>query len=254
MKKLLLGSLAFAIIILIWCLVSYTNLVSKILLPYPVDVLKAGYILFAQDNFANDLGISCFRILAGFFISVVIAVPLGILIGLNKKIEVMIEPIIDFIRYTPIPAFIPLFILWFGIGENEKILVIFASVFFQLVLMIANSTSNTPKNMIEFAHTLGASKKQIIHKVIWPYSKPKIFDDMRVSMGWAWSGVILAEIVGASSGMGYVIIQAQRLLQTVQVFWVIIIIGILGIITDKIFKISRCFFFPWYDKKNYAKI
>ena len=178
------------------------------------------------------------------------AIPVGVSIGLSKKFQSFIEPIIDFIRYTPIPAFIPLLILWFGIGELEKIIVIVLAVFFQLVLMVSNSISHVPKDIIEFAKTLGVNKKELITKVIYQHAKPRIFDDLRVSMGWAWAGLMIAEIVGATSGIGFVIIQSQRLLRTENVISAIIIVGLLGLITDFVFKIAYKKLYPWAEKET----
>lgn len=240
--------LSFLIVIGVWWFVTFTGLIADFFLPSPSAVIEATARLFSQGNFIGDIGISLFRILIGFGIAALLAVPMGILIGLNRRAEALIEPVVDFIRYTPIPAFIPLFILWFGIGELEKIVVIGVSVFFQLVLMVSNSVSLTPRDIIDSARTLGANHWHILTKVVYPYSKPRIFDDLRVSMGWAWAGLLIAEIVGSTSGIGFVIIQSQRLLQTGNVIGAIIIVGILGLTTDLIFKMLYKMFFPWAPK------
>jgi NitT/TauT family transport system permease protein len=219
-------------------------------LPSPLEVVKSTYNLFFHYGFINDISISIFRILSGFFIAVVLAIPLGIMIALNKKSSAFLEPVIDFIRYTPIPAFIPLFILWFGIGELEKIIVIVAAVFFQLVLMVANSVSQVPKDIIEYAKTLGAKKRNIAFDIIFQHSKPRIFDDIRVSFGWAWAGLMIAEIVGATSGIGFVIIQSQRLLNIGNVISAIIIVGLLGLLTDFMLKLAYKKLYPWSDKEQ----
>ena len=118
-----LATVSFVVVIAVWWIVTSAGLIRDFFLPGPISVIKAIYRLFIVQNFIADIGISVFRILAGFIIAVVVGVPIGILVGLNKKAEALIEPIVDFIRYTPIPAFIPLFILWFGIGETEKIII-----------------------------------------------------------------------------------------------------------------------------------
>ncbi|MDO8649606.1 MAG: ABC transporter permease [Candidatus Peregrinibacteria bacterium] len=192
--------------------------------------------------------ISVYRVLVGFIIAVVCAVPLGIIVGLNRRMEALVEPIVGFIRYTPTPALIPLFILWFGIGETEKIIVISQTVFFQLVLMVANSVSFIPKEIVESARTLGATKWQIITRVVFPYVKPRIYDDLRISIGWAWSALMAAEIVGATSGIGLVIVEAQRLLRTENVMAGILVIGLLGLVTDLVMKRLYPLFFPWAPK------
>jgi len=247
-KNFLFGVFSFAVILIAWSLLTYTRIIHPFFLPTPTEVLVATFDLFFKYNFINDIFISLFRIISGFVIASLLAIPIGLALGLSKKFEAFVEPVIDFIRYTPIPAFIPLFILWFGIGELEKIIVIVVAVFFQLVLMVANSVSHVPKEIKEFALTLGASKKQLVTKVIYQYSKPRIFDDLRVSMGWAWAGLMIAEIVGATSGIGFVIIQSQRLLRTPNIISAIIVVGVLGLLMDFMFKIAYKKFFPWSEK------
>lgn len=243
-----LAFLSFLIVIGVWWFVTSVGLIADFFLPSPSAVIEATVRLFSQGNFIRDIGISLFRILIGFGVAAILSVPLGILIGLNRRAEALIEPVVDFVRYTPIPAFIPLFILWFGIGELEKIVVIGVSVFFQLVLMVSNSVSLTPRDIIDSARTLGANHWHILAKVVYPYSKPRIFDDLRVSMGWAWAGLLIAEIVGSTSGIGFVIIQSQRLLQTGNVISAIIVVGVLGLAIDLIFKWLYKMFFPWAPK------
>lgn len=240
--------LSFTIILILWSFVSYSGLIKEFFLPTPTKVVQAIIELFVSHNFIKDVGISLFRILTGFFIATILGIPLGILIALNSKVESFVEPPVDFIRYTPIPAFVPLFILWFGIGEVEKIIIISASVFFQLILMVANSVSVVPKEMIESAQTLGANRRQLITKVISQHAKPRILDDLRVSMGWAWAGLMIAEIVGSTSGLGFVIIQAQRLLQTANVIATLVIIGLFGLFFDYSFKKLSAIYFPWVEK------
>ena len=250
LKTTLWGLTSFIVIVIIWGLLTYTRIIKPFFLPTPTEVLTAMFDLFIKYNFTGDVLISIFRILTGFVIATVLAIPIGVSLGLSKKFRSLIEPLIDFIRYTPIPAFIPLLILWFGIGELEKIIVIVLAVFFQLVLMVSNSISHVPKDIREFAKTLGANKKELVTKVIYQDAKPRIFDDLRVSMGWAWAGLMIAEIVGATSGIGFVIIQSQRLLRTENVISAIIIVGLLGLITDFIFKIAYKKLYPWAEKET----
>ncbi|MFA4995782.1 MAG: ABC transporter permease [Patescibacteria group bacterium] len=247
-KNIIIILLPFIAIILIWYLVTRNGLVQSYFLPSPISVAKAGYLLFVNNNFSNDILYSLARIFLGFTAGVILAIPLGLLIGSNKSIELFLEPVIDFVRYTPIPAFVPLLILWLGIGETEKIVIISASVFFQLVLMIANSVSQVPGDMIQFGRTLGLNRLNVVSRVVLPYSWPRIVDDMRVSLGWAWSSLLIAEIVGSTSGIGFVIIQSQRLLKTENVIFAIIIVGLLGISFDQLFKVSRKLLFPWFRK------
>lgn len=239
------------LVLAIWELISFSGAIPEFFLPSPHQVLIATTELFVQNIFLKDVIFSLTRIMVGFFLAVVLGVPIGFLLGLNKRFALFVEPLIDFIRYTPMPAYIPLFILWLGIGELEKIVVIAVNVFFQLALMVANSVSAVPIKLIKSGSTLGATRKQILLRIIWPYALPRIFDDLRICIGWAWSGLILAEIVGSTSGIGFVIIQSQRLLQTDNVIGAIIVVGILGLLTDLIFNNLYKKYFPWAPKTEH---
>ena len=242
-KILSAGSLV--LFVFFWWLIVELFQIREFFLPSPIVVSKSIFLLFFKGEFVNDIYVSVFRVITGFVVAAIIAVPLGIYMGRVRHVEAVVEPIVDFIRYTPVPAFIPLFILWFGIGELEKIVVIAASVFFQLILMIANDVSHIPQSVIHSAQTLGLGHIKIITKVVYPYAKPRIVDDLRISMGWAWAGLIMAEIVGSSSGIGYVIIQSQRLLQTSNVMAALVVVGCIGIIIDYSFKYMHKRVFPW---------
>lgn len=251
--SLLRGSVSFLLVLALWSAVTYTGMVKDFFLPTPSAVLGGFYALFFEQGFLVDVLVSIGRVMAGFWVAVVLAIPAGIAIGLNKKAEAFIEPAVAFIRYIPTPALIPLFILWSGIGESEKILAIAQLLFFQLALMVANSVSFTPKEVVESARTLGASPWQIVTRVIFPSIRPRIFDDLRISIGWAWSALMAAEIVGATSGIGLVIVQAQRLLRTENVMAGILTIGIIGLLTDILMKRLYPWFFPWAPKlENHA--
>lgn len=240
-----LGAAAFLLVLGTWAAASGTGLIRPIFLPSPASVMTAVVTLFTRDAFLRDIAISIGRIAGGFALGGIPAVPLGILIATNRRAESALEPLIDFVRYTPIPAFIPLFILWFGIGETEKVIVIAAAVFFQLVLMVAASVAQVPRALVESALTLGATKGQVLRRVIWRHSLPRIVSDMRINLGWAWASLMMAEMVGSSAGIGYVIIQSQRLLQTSSVMAGIAVIGLLGLCSDLGIKQLSRFLFPW---------
>ena len=246
----LLAAGSFLLVLLIWWFITSHGFVPDYFLPAPVVVFGAIINLFVSHGFLSDVIITIMRITIGFIIATILAIPVGFAIGLNRKASAFLEPMIDFIRYTPITAFIPLFILWFGIGEGEKIIVIVSSVFFQLVLLVANSVAATPKKYVDSARTLGATTDQIITTVVLPNALPRIVDDLRISIGWAWAVVTLAEIVGSTSGIGYVIIQSQRLLQTANVMAAIIVIGVLGLATDAAFRWVYAASFPWAPRIN----
>ena len=249
--QLFLGFLSFAILLGCWSAVTYTGYVKDFFLPTPSAVLRGFADLFLHQHFLGDVLISILRVLAGFSIAVLFAIPCGMAIGLNRKAEAFLEPIVGFVRYIPTPALIPLFILWAGIGETEKILAIAQLLFFQLTLMTSNAVASTPKEVIESAQTLGASPRQIVLHVIFPYIRPRIFDDLRISIGAAWAALMAAEIVGATSGIGLVIIQAQRLLNTSNVMAGILTIGAIGLLTDFLLKKLYPILFPWAPRLDH---
>jgi NitT/TauT family transport system permease protein len=248
LKYFLLSLLGGIVFIGLWQLIASLKVVPVFFLPSPKAVLEALITLFTTGNLLSDIGISVFRIVAGFLLSVVVALPLGVLFGTSKKSEAVIEPIVGFVRYIPPSAFVPLIIIWFGVGEIGKIALIFLGVAPYLTLLIADIVHSVRKELIEAATTLGASRSQIIFKVILPYSMPMIWDSFRIMFGAAWTFVIIAEIVGSSSGLGHLMIESQRFLRTDNIFAGIMVIGLLGILTDYFFKITQKILFPWKDK------
>lgn len=251
-QYLLLAFLGIASLIFLWAITSYSGLIRPLFLPTPSAVLGSAITLFRDLGLTGDILISLYRIAFGFLLSVIVSVPLGVYLGLNKRGEAFFDPIISFIRYIPPSAFVPLFILWFGIGELQKVLLIFAGVTPYLTLLIFDVVANTKKEFAEAAYTLGASRNDIVFRVVIPQSLPGIWDAMRLMMGAAWTFVVLAEVIAATSGLGYLIMTSQRFLQTGNVIAAIFIIGLLGLLTDLLFKFTRKKFFPWAEKINYA--
>jgi NitT/TauT family transport system permease protein len=222
-------------------------LVDPLFLPSPGRVLQAGVDLFVELGFTTDILNSVYRVMLGFIVAALIGVPLGLFMGTFKVAEAFTEPVVGFIRYMPASAFIPLFILWLGIGDIEKIAIIFVGSFFQLVLMVAVVAKNVHKDMLETAYTLGAKRFQVIWKVLLPASLPGIVDTLRIIVGWAWTYIIVAELVASASGIGYMIISAQRMLRTGNIIFGILTIGVLGLITDYFFKWLYSRLFPWVE-------
>jgi len=171
--------------------------------------------------------------------------PLGVAMGAYKPVEAFFEPFISFSRYLPASAFIPLLILWAGTGEAQKLLVIFVGSFFQIVLMVAVAVGNTRRDLVEAAYTLGASDRGIVTRVLFPAAAPEIAEISRLVLGWAWTYVIVAELIGASSGIGHMIMDSQALLNTGQIIFGIVVIGIIGLVSDYLFKALNRRLFPW---------
>jgi NitT/TauT family transport system permease protein len=244
---LILALSSFAFFLIIWSILTYGRFVDPLFLPSPGRVFQAGVDLFSELGFTNDIFNSVYRVMMGFVIAAIIGVPIGLIMGTFKVAEAVTEPVVGFIRYMPASAFIPLFILWLGIGDVEKIAIIFVGSFFQLILMVAVVAKNVHKDMLETAYTLGARRFQVIRKVLLPASLPGIVDTLRIIVGWAWTYIIVAELVASASGIGYMIISSQRMLRTGNIIFGILTIGMLGLITDFFFKWSYHKLFPWVE-------
>lgn len=227
-----------------------TGRIERFFLPPPADTLQEGYDLLRTSEFWCDFSYSMFRIVAGFLLASFVAIPSGILMGRSRKVAALIEPSISFIRFVPMPAVIPLMILWFGSGEWGKVVIICLAVYFQLVLMVADSVAYVPQAYYDIAHSVGATKwQQLIHFTV-PAALPEIWDSLRINFGLAWATLVFAEILGAMSGLGYLIVRSQRYLLTERIFVAVIVIGLLGIITDKIFT---WYYFRWFTWSEQAK-
>jgi NitT/TauT family transport system permease protein len=232
-----------------WWWLSDSGLTDKVFMPGPLDVLTRLYTWFKNDDLLGDMWISTYRVAAGFFLSATLAIPLGIMIGTYRPVQALLEPLTDFIRYMPAVAFIPLVMLWVGIDESSKIAIIFIGTFFQMVLMIAEDVRRVPITQIEAAQTMGATRSEIVSLVIIQSAKPALLDTLRVTMGWAWTYLVVAELVAANSGLGYAILRAQRFMQTDKIFAGIILIGLIGLAIDQLFRWLHRKSFPWLYKK-----
>ena len=229
----------------VWAFFTLGGFVSPTFLASPVTMVKEGWLLFTEYGFIKDIGMTIWRVVGGFVLAAVIAVPLGIAMGAYKGIEAFFEPFISFCRYLPASAFIPLLILWAGIGEAQKILVIFIGSVFQITLMVAVTVGGARRDLVEAAYTLGAGHKGIVTRVLIPGAAPEIAETLRLVLGWAWTYVIVAELIGSSSGIGHMITDSQSLLNTGQIIFGIIIIGLIGLVSDFAFKALNHRLFAW---------
>jgi NitT/TauT family transport system permease protein len=243
-----LGLGAFAIILAAWSILTYGGVIEPLFLPEPGTVAKALYDMFVHEGFASDVWASFRRIGLGFLFAAALGIPLGIAIGSFRAVQAFFEPIIAAVRYMPASAFIPLLIIWFGIGETEKMAVIWFGVFFPLTLMVADVSANIPKELVNIAYTLGASRWQVFRRVLLPASWPGVIDNMRIGLGWAWTYLIVAELVAASTGIGHVILQSSRFLETEKIIAGILTIGVLGLLSDAAFRLLYRALFPYAER------
>jgi NitT/TauT family transport system permease protein len=245
-----LAGVGLLVPLVLWTLLASFGAINKVFLPGPLDVALRLGRWYAEDDLAGDIGISTYRVVAGWALSALIALPLGLYIGTYRSVQALLEPLTDFIRYMPAVAFIPLVMLWIGIDERSKVAIIFIGTFFQMVLMVAEDVRRVPLAQIEAAQTMGATRTEIIEKVILASAKPALLDTLRITMGWAWTYLVVAELVAANSGLGYAIIKAQRFLQTDKIFAGILLIGAIGLAIDQAFRLLHRLAFPWLNTRG----
>jgi NitT/TauT family transport system permease protein len=224
---------------LLWWLVTALELVKPLFLPPPGKVLQRLDELAESGKLVDDTLISIYRISVGFLISTAFALPIGVLIGCYRHWEAAIEPLVDFIRYMPVVAFIPLTIFWAGTGDAQKFLIIWIGTFFQQVLLIMDNVKSVPRDFVNLGRTLEMSETRILFRIVLPSALPAIWDSLRISLGWAWTWLVVAELVAATSGLGYRITTAQRFFQTDTIFGYLLLLGMLGLATDQSMKLAH---------------
>jgi NitT/TauT family transport system permease protein len=242
---LAISTLVAALLMALWCLLSYGGLVREDFLPTPDAVVRAAIAGIRDGSLLVNTAVSVGEIMSGFIIASVLAVPIGILMGSFKVVEAALEPVTNFVRYLPVSALIPLLILWVGIGIEEKISVIFIGTFFQQLILIADVSRSVPHDLLDVSYTLGASRRTVVTRVLIPATMPGVMDTLRVTLGWAWTYLVVAELVAGNKGLGYFILNSMRGLFTDRIFLGIAVIGLLGLLTDQLFKAGRNWLLPW---------
>jgi NitT/TauT family transport system permease protein len=228
---------------------------NPVFLPPPHAVGRALYTAFltppvrkGEPWLHESLWHSLTIIMWGFGAAALIGVPVGIMCGTFSFFSKLVEPFVDFIRYMPAPAFGALMVAVCGINDGPKIAIVFIGTFFQLVLVVANTTRQTDRALLEAAQTLGAKGRQLVTHVVLPGILPNLYNDMRILLGWAWTYLIVAELIGITSGISFFISLQGRYRHYDNVFAGIILIGIIGLITDQILAILGRLLFPWQGK------
>lgn len=247
-RRYYVGAVVFTVVLLltIWSILSYGGFVRPAyFLPSPTQVISAAARMIQTGELFENAQASIFVVIVGWIIAAVLAVPLGILMGSLKIFEALFEPIVDFIRYLPVSAMIPLLILYIGIGVEEKIAVIFIGTFFQLILLVADVAAHVANDLLDSAYTLGASRFHVFTTVLLPATLPGVMDALRITLGWAWTYLIVAELVAAEHGLGIMILESQRGLRTDKIFVGLVTIGLLGFTSDIVLKWLHRRLLPW---------
>ena len=231
---------------------------NPVYLPAPHEVINAGWLDFNTvpengmptmwERYRHSLSI----IFRGFAYSCLLGIPLAILCGSFDFFSKLHEPFVDFFRYMPAPTFSVLFVAFLGTADAPKIMLVFVGTFFQLVLVIANTTRLLENSLIEAAQTLGANRRQLLGRIILPGILPNLYNDLRILLGWAWTWLVIAELIGEKTGLtGFIDTQGTRY-NFDRVFPVIILIGLTGFFTDRLLNWLRHLFFPWTEEVRQA--
>ncbi|HET6447694.1 MAG TPA: ABC transporter permease [Conexibacter sp.] len=239
---------SFVLLIAGWWLYAEFGGQSDLFLPSPVQVANRLIDLAQDGSLWDDVKISFARVSIGFLLSSAMALPIGILIGSYRLAEAAIEPTMGFIRYMPAVAFVPLTIIWVGVGEEQKWLVIWIGTFFSQVLLVMDNVKRVRQELVGIGYTLGMNEASILGRIVIPASAPAIWDTLRVTLGWAWTWLVLAELVAAESGLGHRVVLAQRFFQTDTIFVALIVIGAIGLAMDQLMKFAGRRLFHWAER------
>ncbi len=242
-----LVALSFVVMFALWWWMSRQSWVNPVFVPSPARVWEAAKGMLGDGNLWIDVKISVWRVTAGFLLSAVLAIPIGIFIGSFRVCEGLLQSLVEYVRYIPVPALIPLMMLFFGIDEMAKIMLIFVGTFFQLVLMVADEIRRVPHELVQVSQTLGARRDESVRMVLFRGAMPGIFDALRLCNGWAWTYLVVAELIAANEGMGYRILKFSRFLQTPKIFVYLILLGIIGLTLDFAFRKFNRRVFHWAD-------
>ena len=243
---------SFAACFILYWYISQSVLENKqlaIFLPTYQKIFNGAYSIFIDNSekLMYDIFISVSRVAIGFIAAVIVSLPLGILIGSFSLFEAIFQPLIEFCRYIPVPALIPVLMAIFGIGEQAKIMLIFVGTFVQLTLMISDNISRVSMNYLHAAESMGATTIENIRLVIFPAASAEIFDSMRICHGWAWTYVVVAELIATNDGLGIRIMKLARFIQMPKVFFYIFILGLVGLVLDMLFRKLKARLFSWAE-------
>jgi NitT/TauT family transport system permease protein len=235
-----LVALSIAVPLTAWWALSVSGVVQPAhYLPSPPATLQAGLAMAQEGTLLTDVWATLHRVLLGFGLAVAVSAPLGLLMGSFRSAQALVEPLIGLLRYLPAGAFIPLLIIWLGLGEPPKVALIFLATVFFNTLMTADVARGVPVALIDVSATLGARVGEVLRKVVIPYSLPGVIDAVRVNAAAAINFVVVAELIASESGLGYRIVRLQRFSQLDRIFAVLVVIGLIGLAIDIALRVLR---------------
>lgn len=243
--SLALGLAGVLVFLAAWQLAGTSESVPRQLFPPPTDVLRALWRLLSEQAFAHDIWASFLRIMLSFSLAALIALPLGMLMGAFAGVAALLNPLLAGFRYLPATAFIPLFLMWLGAGEEQKIALLLVGVVFFLVTLLMDNTLAVRTELIETARTLGANRRQILWSIVLRASLPAYLDTLRQMLAVGWTYLVVAEIVTTTDGIGAMMMRAKRFVHVDEIMAGIVVIGVLGVACDGAFRLLRRLAFPY---------
>lgn len=234
--------------LLVWEFVTQIGWIKPLFLPSPSRVLATGYSMLIEGNLLIHVMESTRRVLVGFFLAVIVALPLGILLGNSRKLKAVFDPIVSIIRPLPSMAWIPLSLLWLGIGEEQKYTIVFMGSVAPALLYTIDATRNVDPLLIKAARNFGASKLTVMREVILPGAMPSIFSGMKVVLGLSWTTVISAELVAANEGLGFLIMNGQEYFMTDVVLLGMVMISFTVMVIDIFLNWVEKVIMPWREE------
>lgn len=240
----------FVLLIASWVLATRSGAIPPLFLPGLDRVWLRMMTLASDGTLWGDVQSSLYRIVIAFAISSLMSIVIGVLAGCYGLAKAIVEPLVDFVRYMPVVAFVPLTILWTGTDDFQKFLVIWIGTFFQQVLMMIDAVKRVPIDFIGLGRTLGMPDRKILFRIVLPAAFPAIWDALRISLGWAWTWLVLAELVASTSGLGYRIVVSQRYFQTDTIIGYILLLGLLGLLTDQLMRGAERILFRYNRRRS----
>ncbi len=249
-RRAIISSLSLLTLFSVYTLVSNSDRVNPTLLPPPQAVVSAAVTLWTQENLPQDILASLMRVLSGYAIGVTLAIFLGALMGWFWLADAVFDPIVELIRPVPPLAYTPLMILWFGIDETPKILVITIGAFVSCIINVVAGVRNTPLVYIEAARTMGAKDRHLFFTVALPAALPYILTGMRVALATAWAILVASELIAAQRGLGFMMTNARRFVRTDSIIVGIICIGLLAFVMDRTIRYINQRMTGWMERRE----
>ena len=246
-SKVVLSLFLPVLLLALWIFVTETGILSSYQLPSPLAVIETIQGLALDGTLWGHLGITVYRVLIGSLIGTVLAVLLGSVVGFYNKAERIFDPMIQAFKSIPSLAWVPLFILWMGIGEPSKISLIAVGVFFPVYLNVVSGILNVDRKLIEVGKVAGFSHFELVRRIIFPASLPSFFTGVRSGLGLGWMFVVAAELMGASQGLGYLLVIGQNSSSPDLIIGSIILFAFVGKLTDWLIKLVENRMLKWRD-------